>query len=45
MHGCIFDTQSYFDLMQLPYPATRDAVLARLAQEQLIVESEGLQGL
>lgn len=28
--------------MQLPYPATRDAALARLAQEQLIVESEGL---
>jgi ATP-dependent DNA helicase RecG len=35
------DTQSYFDLMQLPYPATRDAVLSRLAQEQLIVGSEG----
>ncbi|SDF59541.1 ATP-binding protein [Desulfovibrio legallii] len=38
----LLDTQSYFDLMQLPYPATRDAALARLAQEQLIVEAEGL---
>ena len=38
----LLDTQSYFDLMQLPYPATRDAVLSRLVQEQLIVESEGL---
>ncbi|MDR2819734.1 MAG: hypothetical protein LBB60_04300 [Desulfovibrio sp.] len=28
--------------MQLPYPATRNAALARLGQEQLIVESEGL---
>jgi ATP-dependent DNA helicase RecG len=36
----LFDTQSYFDLMQLPYPATRDAVLARLAQEELIAASE-----
>lgn len=34
----LLDTQSYFDLMQLPYPATRDATLARLAQEQFIVE-------
>lgn len=38
----LLDTQSYFDLMQLPYPATRDAALDRLAQEQLIVKSEGI---
>lgn len=37
----LLDTPSYFDLKQLPYPATRDAVLSRLAQEQLIAESEG----
>ena len=37
----LLDTQSYFDLMQLPYPATRDAALARLAQEELIVKFEG----
>jgi len=36
----LLDTQSYFDFMQLPYPATRDAALARLAQEQLIVKFE-----
>lgn len=38
----LLDTQSYFDLVQLPYPATRDAALGRLAQEQLIVELEGV---
>ena len=38
----LLDTQSYFDLMQLPYPATRDAVLARLSQEQLLVGGEGV---
>ena len=32
----LLDTQSFFDLMQLPYPTTREAVLARLAQERLI---------
>jgi ATP-dependent DNA helicase RecG len=36
----LLDTLSYFDLTQLPYPATRDAALSRLAHEQLIVESE-----
>lgn len=38
----LLDTQSYFDLMQLPYPATRAAALARLAQEQLVVECDGI---
>lgn len=32
----LFDTQSFFDLMQLPYPTSRDGVLERLAQERLI---------
>lgn len=32
----LLDTQSYFDLLHLPYPATRDAVLDRLATERLI---------
>ncbi|MGZ4972874.1 MAG: ATP-binding protein [Limisphaerales bacterium] len=32
------DTQSYFDLIGLPYPTSRDGVLARLTQERLIAE-------
>jgi ATP-dependent DNA helicase RecG len=30
------DTQSYFDMLGLPYPATRDSVLDRLVSERLI---------
>lgn len=32
----LLDTQSYFDLLHLPYPATREAVLERFASERLI---------
>ena len=32
----LLDTQSYFDLLHLPYPATRKAVLERFASERLI---------
>ncbi len=32
----LLDTQSFFDLIQLPYPTSRDGVLERLAQERLI---------
>jgi predicted HTH transcriptional regulator len=32
----LLDTQSYFELLKLPYPATRDGVLDRLAQERLV---------
>lgn len=32
----LLDTQSYFDLMKLPFPTSRDGVLERLAQERLI---------
>jgi ATP-dependent DNA helicase RecG len=48
MTGCdgesvvqLLDTQSYFDLMHLPYPATRDAVLERFAGERLIEWTDG----
>jgi ATP-dependent DNA helicase RecG len=37
----VLDTQSYFDLLHLPYPATREAVLERFASERLIVRSGG----
>ncbi|MBP9914309.1 MAG: ATP-binding protein [Opitutaceae bacterium] len=37
----LLDTQSYFDLLHLPYPATREAVLERFASERLIQRSGG----
>ena len=33
----LLDSQSFFDLMQLPFPATRDAALQRFEREQLIM--------
>lgn len=38
----LLDTQSYFDLMKLPYPAQRDGVLERFASEKLIVPQHSL---
>lgn len=35
----LLDTQTYFDLSQLPYPTSRDGVLARLNGEGLIVQT------
>lgn len=35
----LLDTQSYFDLLKLPYPATRDAVLDRFERERLVVRT------
>lgn len=32
----LLDTQSFFDLLKMPYPTNREAVLERLASEQLI---------
>ncbi len=32
----VLDTQGYFDLLHLPYPATREGVLERFASERLI---------
>jgi ATP-dependent DNA helicase RecG len=32
----LLDTQTYFDLLRLPYPGTREAVLDRLARGKLI---------
>lgn len=37
----LLDTQSFFELLNLPYPTTREGVLARLAQERLIQEKPG----
>lgn len=38
----LLDTQSYFDMLKLPYPATREAVLDRFERERLIVRSGSL---
>lgn len=35
----LLDTQAYFELSNLPYPTTRDGVLARLSSEELIAHS------
>lgn len=37
----LLDTQSYFDLMKLPYPTTREAVLEKLMTEGLIEHGQG----
>jgi ATP-dependent DNA helicase RecG len=35
----LLDTQSYFDLLKIPYPTTRDAVLDRLQSQYLIIQT------
>ena len=35
----LLDTQAYFELSNLPYPTTRDGVLARLSSEELISQA------
>lgn len=35
----LLDTQTYFDLLDIPYPTTRDAVLNRLQSEGFIIQS------
>lgn len=37
----LLDTQSYFDLLKLPYPANREGVLDRFEREKLIVRKNG----
>lgn len=36
----LLDTQSYFDLLNLPYPTTQEGVLARLQEERLVFRGE-----
>jgi ATP-dependent DNA helicase RecG len=35
----LLDTQSYFDLLKLPYPASRDAVIEKFMSEKLIINN------
>lgn len=37
----LLDVQSYFDLMKLPLPATRDAMIQKLVSEKLVKENKG----
>jgi ATP-dependent DNA helicase RecG len=37
----LLDTQSYFDLLQLPYPINRSGVLERFESKKLIQRQEG----
>ncbi len=38
----LLDTQSYFDLLQVPYPSHRDGVMEKFSRETLIRRHEGL---
>ena len=38
----LLDTQSYFDLLKLPFPVNRDGVLDKFEREKLIVKKDGL---
>ncbi len=37
----LLDTQTYFELLKIPYPTSRDAVLKRLQGEDLIQQTSG----
>jgi predicted HTH transcriptional regulator len=37
----LLDTQTFFELMKLPYPSSRDGVLSRLRTERLIDQANG----
>ena len=37
----LLDTQSHFDLLQIPYPLQQDGVLEKLSKEKLIIQVEG----
>ena len=39
------DTQGFFDLLELPYPGSREAVLERLVSERLVDTTKGLYAI
>jgi ATP-dependent DNA helicase RecG len=41
----LLDTPSYFDLLNFPYPAAREAVLDRFERERLICKHDGFYGI
>ena len=38
----LLDIQSYFDMMQMPLPETREAILDRFSREKIIVKHDGV---
>jgi ATP-dependent DNA helicase RecG len=41
----LLDTQSFFELLKMPYPTEQAGVVARLVQERLIDESDGVYSI
>jgi ATP-dependent DNA helicase RecG len=41
----LLDTQTFFELLKLPYPTDRSGVIERLKQERLIDETKGSYGI
>ncbi|MCP4269945.1 MAG: transcriptional regulator [Candidatus Brocadiaceae bacterium] len=37
----LLDTQSYFELMKLPFPTNQDAVIQKMISEKLVVQEDG----
>jgi ATP-dependent DNA helicase RecG len=37
----LLSTETYFDLLQLPYPQTQDAVIQKLIDEKLVIKTKG----
>lgn len=37
----LLDTQSYFELMKLPFPTNQDAVIQKMISEKLIIQKDG----
>lgn len=37
----LLDTQKFFELMKLPYPATREGVIEKFISEKLVIEERG----
>jgi ATP-dependent DNA helicase RecG len=38
----LLSTETYFDLLKIPYPQTQEAVVQKLADEKLVVKTKGL---
>lgn len=41
----LLDTQSYFELLKVPYPATREAVIDRFDREKLVISHDSKFGI
>jgi ATP-dependent DNA helicase RecG len=41
----LLSTETYFDLLKLPYPQNQDAVIQKLVDEKLVVKTKGQYGI